>query len=168
MESNKNAVRSRVVEWQDPMLSAQQVLTMSGLEFLLGIQRGDIPRPPIMALMGIVGEEVEEGRIVFSVEPAEYHYNPLGVVHGGLAATILDTAMACAVQTMLTAGIGLTTVEMKLNYLRPLTGKTGKVLCEGKVISVSRTLALAEGRLVDRQGKLYAHATETCMILRPQ
>lgn len=166
MSTTNNALRRRVVEWQDPMISAKQVMTMSGLEFLLGISRGEIPRPPIMELMGIRGEEVEEGRIVFSVEPAEYHYNPLGIVHGGLAATILDTAMACAVQSTLPAGVGLTTVEMKINYLRPLTGKTGKVLCEGKVITVSRTLALAEGRIVDAQGKLYAHATETCMILR--
>lgn len=168
MSTNNSDIRSRIVEWHDPMISAKQVLSMSGLEFLLGIRSGEIPRPPIMELMGIKGEEVEEGRIVFSVEPAEYHYNPLGTVHGGLAATILDTAMACAVQTTLPAGVGLTTVEMKVNYLRPLTGKTGKVFCEGKVITVSRTLALAEGRIIDGQGKLYAHATETCMILRPE
>ena len=159
--------RVRTIAWQDPALSAQAVPTMTGMEFLRAIGDGTLPRPPIFELMAIQPHELDEGRIVFKVQPAEYHYNPIGVAHGGLAATILDTAMACAIQTTLPLGIACTTIEMKLNYLRPLTSTTGMVFCEGKIISVGRTIATAEGRIVDADGRLYAHGTETCLILRP-
>jgi uncharacterized protein (TIGR00369 family) len=123
--------------------------------------------PPFALLMGISMVEIEEGQVVFAVEPAEYHYNPIGVVHGGLAATLLDSAMGCAVQSLLPAGTGYTTLEMKVNLVRALTVETGEVRAEAKVIHMGGRIATAEGKVADRSGKLYAHATTTCIILRP-
>jgi uncharacterized protein (TIGR00369 family) len=123
-------------------------------------------RPPgIGTLMGFGPELAEEGRVIFQGTPGRQHYNPIGTVHGGYSATLLDSCMACAVHTMLEAGQGYTTLELKVNYLRPMTEKTGLIHAEGKVISISKRVALAEGRIYDDQGKLYAHATTTCMIL---
>jgi uncharacterized protein (TIGR00369 family) len=140
---------------------------MGGLEYLQAMERGALPPPPIMQLLNIGFQSSEEGRVVFSVEPAEYHYNPIGMVHGGLAATLCDSAMGCAIQSTLPAGVGFTTLELKINYVRPLTAATGLVLCEGKVINVGGRVATAEARVTDRAGKLYAHATTTCLIMRP-
>ena len=158
--------RTRTYTWQDPMSSAQAVPTMRGLDFLRAIGEGKLPIPPIMETLAIRGFSAEEGKVIFECEPAEFHYNPIGVVHGGLAATLLDSAMACAVQTMLAAGVGYTTVEMKINFVRPMTMASGIVRAEGKVIQVGQTLATAEGRITDTRGKLCAFATETCLILR--
>jgi uncharacterized protein (TIGR00369 family) len=116
--------------------------------------------------MGLDGLEVAEGSAVFKVVPAEYHYNPIGVVHGGLAMTLLDSAMGCAVQTTLPAGLGYTTLEAKVNFARPITSETGPVRCEATVIHRGRTVATAEGRvLAENSGKLLAHGTTTCLIL---
>ncbi len=114
--------------------------------------------------MGFEFHEIEEGRVVFECIPAEYHYNPIGAVHGGLACTLADSAMGCAVHTMLPAGVGYTTLEIKTNLLRPITVETGRLLCEGKTVHVGRSAAVAEARLTDEAGKLYAHATTTCMV----
>jgi uncharacterized protein (TIGR00369 family) len=129
--------------------------------------RGELPYPPMMALMNMGVQEAEEGRVVFTVEPAEYHYNPIGTVHGGLASTLCDSAMGCAVHSMLPAGVGYTTLELKVNFVRPLTAATGLVVCEGKVINVGGRVATAEARVTDQAGKLYAHASTTCLIMRP-
>jgi uncharacterized protein (TIGR00369 family) len=115
-------------------------------------------------LMGFEFHEIEEGRVVFECIPAEYHYNPIGAVHGGLACTLADSAMGCAVHTMLPAGVGYTTLEIKTNLLRLITVETGRLLCEGKTIHVGGRIATAEARLTDEAGKLYAHATTTCMV----
>ncbi|HYO91868.1 MAG TPA: PaaI family thioesterase, partial [Pyrinomonadaceae bacterium] len=131
------------------------------------IVAGELPRPPIGALMSFNLAELSEGRAVFTVEPAEYHYNPIGVVHGGLAATLLDSAMGCAVHSMLPAGAGYTTLEIKVNYVRAMTAETGTVRCEAEVIYVGGRTATAEGRVIDSNGKLYAHGTTTCIIFRP-
>jgi uncharacterized protein (TIGR00369 family) len=139
---------------------------MSGLDYLKAIARGEIPPPPIAELLQLRLEELDSGRAVFSVEPAEFHYNPIGVVHGGLAATILDSAMGCAVHTLLSAGTGYTTLDIHVNFVRPLTADTGKVKCEATVIHAGSRIATAEGRLVDASGKLYAHATSTLLIIQ--
>ncbi len=159
--------RTRTVAWDDPLAGAEAARTMSGLDYLRAILRGDLPGAPIAHLMGFEPVEVEEGRVVFAVEPAEYHYNPIGTVHGGLACTLLDSAMGCAVHSTLPAGVGYTTLELKVNLLRPLPRDTGPVRCEGTTIYVGGRVATAEGRIVDAAGKLYAHATTTCMIFRP-
>jgi uncharacterized protein (TIGR00369 family) len=161
-------IRSRTITWTDPLVSAQLGRQMSGLEYLKALLSGAIAPPPIAELMGMSLAEVEEGRIVFVVEPAEYHYNPIGSVHGGVAATLLDSAMGCAVQSVLPLKTVYTTLELKVNYLRPMTSSTGPVRCEGKIIHQGGRIATAEGRILDAAGKLYAHGTTTCMLMRPQ
>ena len=158
--------RTRTFTWEDPMVGAAAARTMSGLEYLRAMTRGELPLPPIMATLGIDGVEVEEGRVVFAVEPAEYHYNPIGVVHGGVASTLCDSAMACAIHSTLPAGVGYTTLELKVNFVRPLTRDTGRVTCEGRTIHVGGRAATAEAHIRDADGKLYAHATSTCLVMR--
>jgi uncharacterized protein (TIGR00369 family) len=167
MDTLEETTRSRTVVWEDPLIAAGAAPTMSGMDFARALLAGDLPAPPILLLLGFEPVLFEEGRAVFAVTPAEYHYNPIGVVHGGLACTLLDSSMGCAVQTTLPAGTGYTTLELKVNLLRPLTAQTGRVRCEGTVIHVGGRTATAEARIVDAQGKLYAHATTTCMIFRP-
>ena len=108
--------------------------------------------------------EVDEGRVVFKGMPGARHFNPLGSVHGGWAATVLDSALGCCIHTLLGKGEGYSTVEMKVNYLRPISDKTGIVTCEGKVVNKGRTLAVSEARMMDEKGKLLAIGTETCAI----
>jgi uncharacterized protein (TIGR00369 family) len=158
--------RTRTITWEEPVTAPQVGRELSGLEYLQAMQAGKIPPAPIAVLMGMWIVEVSEGRIVFAAEPAEYHYNPLGTVHVGLAATLLDSALGCAVHSALPAGTTYTTLELKVNYLRPMTRETGIVYCEGKIIHVGGRVATAEGRLTDAAGKLYAHGTTTCIILR--
>ncbi len=158
--------RSRTVSWQDPLAGAEAAREMSGIEYLRAMSRGELPGPPIAELMGFGFSEIEEGRVVFECVPAEYHYNPIGAVHGGLACALFDSAMGCAVHTALPVGVGYTTVELKVNFLRPISVRTGRVLCEGKTIHVGGRIATAEARLLDESGKLYGHATTTCMIFR--
>jgi uncharacterized protein (TIGR00369 family) len=167
MNETKNLERTLTVRWEDPNALAQVGRGLSGLEYLQKLVAGELPRPPISALMNFGLVELSEGRAVFAVEPAEYHYNPIGVVHGGLAATLLDSAMGCAVHSMLPAGVGYTTLEVKVNYIRAMTSETGRVRCEGKLIHLGGRTATAEGRVLDEDGKLYAHGTTTCLIFRP-
>ena len=167
MSDHQETQRTRTITWEDPTVGAKKGRTMSGLEYLRAMQDGEIPSPPIVVLMNMDIAVIEEGRVVFTAEPAEYHYNPIGTVHGGFAATLLDSALGCAVQTMLAAGVGYTTLEIKVNYLRPMTSSTGIVYSEGKIIYSGGRIATAEGRITDAVGKLYEHRTTTCNILRP-
>ena len=160
------AERTRTLSWEDPAPGAEAAMQMSGLEYLRAMMRGELPAPPMAALMGFGFVEVDEGRVVFECMPAEYHYNPIGVVHGGFACTLFDSAMGCAVHTELPVGAGYTTVELKVNLLRPITAETGRLLCEGETIHVGGRIATAEARLKDESGRLYGHATTTCMIFR--
>jgi len=166
MDDKINSERTLTVSWEDPRAAAEAGRALSGLEYLRKIAAGELPRPPIGALMNFSPVEVSEGRAVFSVEPAEYHYNPLGVVHGGLAATLLDSAMGCAVHSALPAGAWYTTLEIKVNFVRAMIAETGVVRCEAKLIHLGGRTATAEGRVVDAAGKLYAHGTTTCLIFR--
>lgn len=126
---NLMTTRSRYVTWGDPMVSADAVKTMSGLEFLQAIANGVLPAPPISASLAYKLAEVSDGQAVFTIDPAESHYNPIGSVHGGVAATLLDSAAACAIQSTLPAGTGYTTVELHINYIRPITAVTGPLRC---------------------------------------
>jgi len=137
---------------------------MSGLELLRGMIAGQFPPPPIMQLIGFDLIEVEHGRAVFEGTPAFQHYNPLGTVHGGYAATLLDSCMGCCVHTTLPKGVGYTTLEFKVSLIRPITSETGPVRAEGKIVSSGRRVATAEGRLTDSGGRLLAHATTTCLV----
>jgi uncharacterized protein (TIGR00369 family) len=158
--------RRREYTWNDPAAMAELVGKRSGLELLQAIVAGTLPKPPIADTLNYELTEVREGLVVFEIVPAEYHYNPLGVVHGGLAATLLDSAMGCAVHSALPAGTRYTTLELKVNYIRAMTTATGRVRAEGKVINIGGRVGVAEGRIVDDEGKLYAHATTTCIIFR--
>ena len=146
--------RSRTVTWQDPASVGKAAFSMAGAAFLRAIAERRLPPPPIANLMGFDIEEVGEGRVVFGVEPQEYHYNPIGVVHGGLAATLLDSAMGCAVHSLLPEGRAYTTLELKVNFVRPLKHDTGRVRAIGKVIHLGGKVATAEGSLIDLAGKL--------------
>ena len=159
--------RTRTIAWEDPRALASAATGLSGLEYLHKIVAAELPPPPIGVLMDFRIAEISEGRAVFLVTPAEFHYNPIGVVHGGVAATLLDSAMGCAVHSTLPAGASYTTLEIKVNYVRAMSAETGEVRCEAKTVHVGGRTATAEGRIVDAAGKLYAHATTTCIIFRP-
>jgi uncharacterized protein (TIGR00369 family) len=138
--------------------------SMSGLDLLKGMIEGRFPGPPIMQLVGFDLVEVADGRAVFAGTPRIEHYNPLGTVHGGYAATLLDSCMGCAVHSTLPQGVGYTTLEFKVSLLRAITADTGPVRAEGTTISRGRRVATAEGRLTDAQSRLLAHATTTCLV----
>ena len=158
--------RTRTITWEDPHALANAAAGLSGLEYLHKIVAGELAPPPIGLLLDFRIAEISEGHAVFLVTPAEFHYNPIGVVHGGVAATLLDSAMGCAVHSTLPAGASYTTLEIKVNYVRAMSAETGEVRCEAKIIHVGGRTATAEGKIVDAGGKLYAHATTTCVIFR--
>ncbi|MGH9677492.1 MAG: PaaI family thioesterase [Candidatus Acidiferrum sp.] len=157
--------RTRTFTWDDPLATAHAGSKMSGLESLRAMIAGKLARPPIAQAMDFALEEVSEGRAVFSVVPAEFHYNPIGVVHGGLAATLLDSAMACAIYSRLPAGRAYTTLELKVNFVRAVKKDTGKMRAVGTVIHLGGKVATAEGKMFDANDKLYAHATTTCLMV---
>ncbi|MEZ5872503.1 MAG: PaaI family thioesterase [Nitratireductor sp.] len=142
----------------------EYVSSHTGIELFEKMLAGELPSPPIAKTMNFTLSEAEKGRAVFRGTPLFDHYNPLGTVHGGWAATILDSALGCCVHTMLPAGIAYTTIEFKVNLVRPMFSETGPVVCEGKVIHFGRTIATSEATLKTLDGKLIAHGTETCAI----
>jgi uncharacterized protein (TIGR00369 family) len=157
--------RTLTVEWSDPAALAAAGRTMAGIDFLRALRDGRLPPAPLAKLLGFSLVEVEPGHAVFECVPGEQHYNPVGVVHGGLAMTLLDSAMGCCVQTRMPAGGGYTTLEAKTNLVRAITDKTGRLRATGKLVHLGSRIATAEGRLEDAAGKLYAHATTTCIVL---
>ena len=158
--------RTHTITWKNPKELAEKGMKLSGIEFMRQIMAGDVPPPPIMLLMNGRPSKESEGGVIFEAEPAEYHYNPIGIIHGGYAATMLDTVMGCAIHTTLPAEVAYTTLEIKVNYIRPLTESVGKVFCHGTAIHVGGRVATAEGKIVDAAGKLYATGTTTCLLIR--
>ncbi|WP_369386660.1 PaaI family thioesterase [Streptomyces sp. CG1] len=156
--------RSRTFEWQDPSISAAAVGQESGLDFLRSVLSGRLPAAPVAATLGFTLEQVEFGRAVFALEPGEEHYNPIGSVHGGVYATLLDSAAGCAVQSVLPAGMGYTSLDLGVKFLRPITVDTGKVRAIGTVLNHGRRTALAQAELLDSEDRLLAHATSSCML----
>jgi uncharacterized protein (TIGR00369 family) len=142
----------------------EQVMARTGLQFLTDMIDGKLPQPPMCATLGFHLAAVSDGYARFDGEPEFRHYNPIGTVHGGFAATLLDSALGCAIFSTLAKGEGWTTLELKLNLVRPINKDTGTVIAEGRVIHRGRTVATSDGTVKDRAGKLYAHATTTCMI----
>ena len=137
---------------------------MSGLDFLRAIAEGRLPQPPITETLGFTLAEVSPGFALFTMTPGFRHYNPIGVVHGGVAATLLDSCMSCSIQTHFQAGTGYTTLEIKVNFVRAVTEETGPIRAEGRSLYVGRRAATAEGKIIDAKGTLLAHATTTCMV----
>lgn len=156
--------RERTVTWQDPKAAAAAGAAMSGLDYLRAMGDGRLPPPPALAVLGVTLGSIEEGRVAMRLVPEELHYNPLGSVHGGVTATLLDSVMGCAVHSTLPVGRGYTTLEIKVNYLRAITDGTGEVTAEGWVVHAGRQAAMAEGRLVDARGRVYATASTTCLV----
>ncbi len=163
-DATATARRTRTHSWDDPAAIAAALPGRSGAELLGAMQAGELPPPPIMLTLGVEGWSFEVGRAVFRLVPAEFHYNPLGSVHGGVIATLLDSAAGCAVHSVLPAGTGYTSIDLVTRYLRPVTVRTGRVTAEGTVVSRGARTALAEARLTDDQGRLLAHATSTCLL----
>jgi uncharacterized protein (TIGR00369 family) len=165
-ESSPEITSTRTITWQDPIPTAAVGAQMAGLDYVRAIRAGELPPPPIAVVMNYSIAELEEGRAVFEGEPGEEHYNPIGVVHGGYASTILDSALGCAVHTTLPAGVAYTSQTLEVKYLRPITRDTGVVRCEAEVIHRGRKTATSEAKLLAREsGKLLATGTSTCLIL---
>jgi uncharacterized protein (TIGR00369 family) len=160
--------RTQTVTWRDPSDGADAAKTLSGVEWLRSMARGEAPPPPLASVLGFRLEDIEEGSVVVTLEPEEFHYNPSGVVHGGIAATLFDSSLGCAVQSLLPPAHIAPTLQLQVNYIRPITIRTGKVFCSGKVVHMGKRSATAEGRLTDGDGKLYAHATGTFILTGPE
>ena len=156
--------RSRTVTWFDPMATAERAAGLSGLEFRQAVVAGEVPGPPIGALMGFTGGSAEQGRVPFLCTPDESVYNPIGVVHGGLVCTLLDSALGCAVHTTLPVGTAYTSLELKVSYLRPVTRDSGQLVTVGTVTKPGRRAAFAEGTVRDGTGRLVATATSTLLV----
>jgi uncharacterized protein (TIGR00369 family) len=166
-DGQDRGARRRSYRWEDPAVSAATARELDGISFLREIAEGRIPPPPIAVTLGFGLVSVEPGRAVFDISPAEYHYNPIGSVHGGVYATLCDSACGCAVHSMLPAGAYYTSMDLSVRFLRPVTTGSGRLLCEGTVTHLGSRTALAEARLTGADGKLYAHATSSCLIVRP-
>jgi uncharacterized protein (TIGR00369 family) len=159
--------RRRAHEWADPAPAAAAARELDGITFLREMMAGRFPPPPIAATLGFGLVSVEPGKAVFDITPAEYHYNPIGSVHGGVCATMCDSACGCAVHSMLPAGAFYTSLDLSVKFIRPVTAQTGRLLCKGTVEHLGSRTALATARLTDSGGKLYAQATSSCLIFRP-
>jgi uncharacterized protein (TIGR00369 family) len=167
-QASPETTRTRTLTWQDPVPTAAAGATMTGIEYMRAIVAGQVPPPPIAVTMRMRLIELDEGRAVFEGEPGEEHYNPIGVVHGGYASTLLDSALGCAVHTTLPAGVAYTSLGLEAKFVRPITRDTGRVLCEANVVYRGRRQATAEANLTAATtGKLLAHGVSTCMILEP-
>ena len=159
-------LRSRTISWHDPVATAAIGAEMAGLDYVRAVQAGELPPPPIAVVMNFSIAELQEGKAAFIGEPGEEHYNPIGVVHGGYAATILDSVLGCAVHTTLPAGIGYTSQTLEVKYLRAITRDTGAVRAEAEVLHRGSKTATSEARLTSvASGKLLATGTSTCLII---
>jgi len=167
MTQTQFTTESRTFTWASPgQADLARLLELDGLQQLEAMRDGELPHPPIMDTLGFTDLRPEPGRVVVEMPAAEFHYNPLGGVHGGVISTLLDTAAACAVHTTLAVGELYTSVDLTVKFLRPVTVGSGLLTCEGTVISRGRRTALAQAQLSDGAGRLVAHATSTCLIMR--
>ena len=157
--------RTRTYSWDDPFALRDAMAGRTGLELMQLMASGGLSPPPIANTLDFRLVEVAQGTVVFECEPAEFHYNPIGVVHAGLAMTLMDSAMGCAFVTTLVEPVGWTTLEVKSNFTRALTVDTGTVRCTGSVVHPGRTVATTEARIEDAQGRLCAHGTSTILVL---
>jgi uncharacterized protein (TIGR00369 family) len=157
-------IRSRTVEWHDPSVSAARAMELDGLTFLRALLAGEIPAAPIAALMNMHLVSVDPGTVTFTMVPDESQYNPIGGVHGGTMCTLLDSVVGCAVQTTLPAGVGYTSVEIKVSFMKAVTKASGTLTAVGKVTKGGRRIAFAEGEVRDARGALVATATSTLLV----
>jgi uncharacterized protein (TIGR00369 family) len=158
------AERQRTITWSDPVAAAAAGREMAGIDFLRAMMSGTVAPPPFLVVLGAAIQSVDPGRVVMRLTPDEYHYNPYSTVHGGVLATMLDSVMSCAILSLLPRGRGNTTIDLTVNFLRPLSVATGPVDIEGTVTHTGRTTAVAQGRVTDAAGTLYAISTTTCAL----
>jgi len=158
------AMPSRIENRTYGTVGADEQKEMTGLEFVQGLADGTLPLNTIARTLGYDITEAESGRVVVTAEPRDIHLNPAGTVHGGLPATMLDSCMGLAIQSTLEKGVGSTTLEFKISFVRPITPETGPIKAEGAVISRGRRVGTAEGRVTDSKGRLLVHGTTTCLI----
>ncbi|WP_250036975.1 PaaI family thioesterase [Paractinoplanes maris] len=156
--------RTRTFSWSDPSVHASLIGRRTGLELLSGMADGSLPAPPIMQLIDLAEMRVQEGSVTLLIDPQEFHYNPLGSMHGGVISTLLDTAAACSVHSTLPAGVGYTSLDLNVKFLRPVTLSSGRLTCTGSVLQSGRRTALAKARLLDEKGRLVAQAMSSCML----
>ena len=159
---------TRTYDYEGRLPDPATMMSMTGLEYLQAVLRGDMPAAPIAYTLNLWPTEFAHGRAVFEGEPQRFAYNPLGSVHGGWAATILDSAMGCAVHTTLPAGKGYTTVDLSISLVRAISEKTKRVRCEANIVHTGSTVATAEAKLLDDRGQLCAHGTTTCLVMSPR
>jgi uncharacterized protein (TIGR00369 family) len=164
MTQTQTRARTRTFSWTDPAEHAALLGRLGGLELLRAMAAGQLPPPPIMDLVDLAGMEAEEGRVTFYLDPQEFHYNPLGSVHGGVISTMLDSAAGCSVHSTLPAGVAYTSLDLNVKFLRAVTVASGRLMCAGQVLQRGRRTALAEARMTDAAGRLVAHATSSCLI----
>ena len=157
--------RQKTITWYEPLAAAEQGKALSGLDHLRAIMSGHLPPPPIAAHFDFGLVAAEPGDVTFVCTPDESAYNPIGLVHGGLVCTLLDSVTGCAVQSTLPAGVGYTSIEIKVSYLRPVHGHTGELRAHGWVTKPGRRVAFAEGDVRDSDGKVVATASSTCLIM---
>jgi len=157
-------LRERTFHWEDPMKGAKEAMTMAGLDYFQAMNDKKLPFPPLLNTLDFKVKSIEKGKAVFTFEPQEFHYNPIGTVHGGVISAILDSAMGCSIHSLLPAGTGYTTLELKVNFLKAITIKSGELKAVGKVIHSGSRTALVEAQLTDKNNTIYAHGTSTCMI----
>ncbi|MEM9557611.1 MAG: PaaI family thioesterase [Acidobacteriota bacterium] len=164
--SDEPATRERTVRWQSPRSVLRQAVGKSGLELMRALLDGDLPAPPIGPTLGFRLAAVGEGTAAFELDPGEHQYNPIGSVHGGVIATVLDSAMGCAVHTTLPVGAGYTSLDLQVRFVRAVAADTGTLVCRGEVVHVGGRTAVGEARLEDAEGRLYATGTTTCLLFR--
>lgn len=159
--------RTLTVTWSDPMPPLERSRGMAGVDYLRAIADGSVPPPPVAKLLGMGMESVEEGTVVFTLEPHESHYNPLGVVHGGVLSTVLDTVLGCAVHSMLPAGWGYTSIDLNVSYLKAVRVDSGVLRFTGRVIKHGRRVSFATAEGVDASGNVVATATSSLLVMAP-
>lgn len=163
--TQETTVRESTVRWSDPKVALAELPKLDGIDYLRKMMAGELPGAPIASHFNMTLAEVEEGTVTFRSTPNESHYNPIGTVHGGLACTILDSALGCAAHTLLKAGTGYTSIEIKINYLRPILADSGPLTCVGRVVKPGRRVTFAEGELMDGAGNVLATASGSLLIL---
>lgn len=157
--------RERTFKWDDPIQGALEAKRMAGLDYFQAMSDGRLPFPPLLHTLDFKVDKIEKGVAVFSFQPQEFHYNPIGTVHGGVISAILDSAMGCSIHSLLGAGTVYTTLELKVNFLKAITIKSGELRAVGKVIHSGSRTALVEAQLIDQNDIIYAHGVSTCMIM---
>lgn len=154
-----------IIRWQDPSTGLAVLPEMAGLDFMRKVAAGELPGAPFLTHFATQLTDVGSGTVTFRCQPDYSHYNPIGMVHGGLVCSLLDSALGCATHTTLAAGTGYTSIEIKVNYLRPVTADSGPLICTGRVTKPGRRVVFAEGEVVDNQGKTVATASGSLLVV---